>query len=78
MGPPFSNEKTVSSGTAVHRDLTHEVRSCGQGAEARGRPECAQCFCEFTVSPTFFEIKHRSTAVVCKYERRVVLQHSQT
>ena len=41
MGPSFSNTKTVSLGTAVHQDLTHEVRSCGCGAEARGRPECA-------------------------------------
>ena len=38
MGPFFSDAKTVSPGTEVHRDLTHEVRSCGRDAEARGRP----------------------------------------
>ena len=38
-GPFFSNAKTVSSGTTVHRDLTHVARSCEHGAEARGRPD---------------------------------------
>ena len=40
--PSFSNAKSsVSTGTTVHWDLTHVARSCGRGAEARGRPECA-------------------------------------
>ena len=40
MGPFFSDSKTIkfSPGTEVHQDLTHEVRCCGRGAEARGRP----------------------------------------
>ena len=38
MGPFFSDTKLASPGTKVHRDLAHEVRSCGRGAEARGRP----------------------------------------
>ena len=41
MGPSFSNAKTVSSGTTVHRDLTHVARSRGHGAEARVRPTSA-------------------------------------
>ena len=36
MGSLFSNAKAVSPGTAVHRDLTHEVWSCGHGV----RPRC--------------------------------------
>ena len=38
VGPFFSDAKTASPGTEVHRGLAHEVRSCGRGAEARGRP----------------------------------------
>ena len=39
MGPFFSDAKPASPGTKVHRDLAHEVGSCGHGAEARGRPQ---------------------------------------
>ena len=43
-GPFFSNAKTVSSGTTVHRDLTHVARSREHGAEARGRPSVRLMF----------------------------------
>ena len=35
MGPSFSNAKTFSLDTTVHRDLPHVARSCGHGAETQ-------------------------------------------
>ena len=53
--PFYSDATTIkfSPGSEVHRDLANVVRNRGRGAKARARPE----FCEFTVSPMFFENK---------------------
>ena len=50
MGPSFSNAKTVSLGTAVHRDLADVARSCGHGAEARVAVRSALMWLNVTVS----------------------------